>query len=93
MYGKFILNADLLALAAALGERYDARVISWGRDEKGNEEVGGHPNSWHLWKRGANAVDMKPQDPKMLPMMADDARNAGYQVKCYARSLHIEVPW
>ena len=87
------MNVELLQFAAMLGESYEARVTSWGRDEKGNKEVGGVKNSWHLWSRGANAVDLKPHDPANLEVMADLARAEGYQVRVYKYSIHIEVPW
>lgn len=91
----FPINVPLLQFVAYLGMKYSAREVSGGRDEKGNlaPEVGGHPNSWHLWRRGANARDLKPMDPTNLPLMEREARAHGYHVKVYKRSIHIEVPW
>ena len=87
------MNTELLQFAELLGQAYDARVTSWGRDEQGNREVGGVRNSWHLWSRGANAIDLKPADLGNLQAMADMARAEGYQVRLYPASIHIEVPW
>lgn len=95
MYGKFILNADLLALAAALGQRYDARVILWGvENESEYDELERCDSVWHHWDKGANAIDLQPNDLDLLPMMQDDARNAGYKAEIKnGEYLHIEVPW
>jgi len=87
------MNTELLQFAEMLGQDYNARVTSWGRDEEGNKQVGGVKNSWHLWSRGANAIDLKPADPGDLVHMAELARIEGYQVKVYRYSIHIEVPW
>ena len=87
------MNTELLQFAEALCIEFNASVISWGRTAKHNKAVGGVDNSWHRWDRGANAVDLKPDDPKVLPAMEKYARAEGYQVKLYARSMHIEVPW
>ena len=97
------LNIDLLNFAMRVGEEFGARVTSWGRDTEGNEQVGGHPMSWHLWKRGANAIDMtvsslddegKPK-LRMLELLANEARDNGFQAIVYKkkRFVHIEVPW
>jgi len=95
------MNLELLSLAEYLGRRYDARVTSWGRDEDGNKSIGGHPESWHLWSRGANAVDLAPsvENPKnakrRLDMMADEARSRGFRaIANHAKGyVHIEVSW
>ena len=96
-----MVNYELLEFAEWAGKKYEARVTSWGRDEDGNKQVGGHPNSWHLWKRGANAIDLVPSatDPKKfkqrLEWIADSAKGLGYQaIINYEKGyVHIEVPW
>jgi len=106
MEDRMYLNAELLLLAARLGQIFSARVTSWGRDKEGNEQVGGHSKSWHLWNRGANAVDMttseldpksKPDKPipdkRILELMANEARDCGFQAIVYKSHVHIEVPW
>lgn len=88
------INVPLMQFAMYLGLKYNARVISWGRDLQGNRDAGStDDNSWHRWMRGANAIDLKPQDPKDLALMADEAKAYGYQRKVYRTSIHIEVPW
>lgn len=94
------MNIELLSLGEQLGEKFGARVSSWGRDDDGNKAVGGHPQSWHLWRRGANAMDLKPtvdgderKLKRRLEMIADEARSRGYQAVVYTHHVHIEVPW
>ena len=95
------MNLELLQFAMYLGLLYDARVSSWGRDEESNKQLGGHPKSWHLWTRGANAIDLIPSASssksfnRRLKLMANEAREKGYQaVPNYKRGyVHIEVPW
>jgi hypothetical protein len=87
------INERLLKFAAYLGLKYEARVISWGRDALGNIAVGGSANSWHQWHRGANAIDLKPHDAKDLPSMEAEAREYDFHVKVYKTSIHIEEPW
>jgi hypothetical protein len=97
------LNIDLLSLAYHLGVMFGARVTNWGRDREGNKQVGGVSDSWHLWERGANAIDMTTSTldeegkPKLriLELMANEARDKGYQAIVYKekRYIHIEVPW
>jgi len=87
------MNIELLQLAEHLGVKYRARVTSWGRTKAGNDEVGGTPNSWHLWSRGANAIDLKPDNPIDRVGIAMEARGKGYQAVVYEYSVHIEVPW
>ena len=97
---KTFVNIRLLEFAAYLGNKYGARVTSWGRDSRGNREVGGSERSWHLWERGANAIDLAPHCPKdylkaRLGSMAKEAREAGFQAIVYADRgfMHIEEPW
>lgn len=95
------MNIELLGLGEYLGTRFGARVSSWGRDEEGNKAVGGHPQSWHLWRRGANAIDVAPtvddndaqKLKRRLEMIADEAKSKGYQAVIYPAHVHIEVPW
>ena len=93
------MNTELLALGEMLGKRYEGRISSWGRDEQGNKQVGGHPRSWHLWSRGANAIDIAPSEtePNLLKQrlewIADEARNAGYETVVYKNHVHVEVKW
>ena len=101
------MNLDLLALGERLGKKYEARISSWGRDDEGNRKVGGHPNSWHRWDRGANAIDLavsavNEQGKKRAEWIAEEARNEGYETIVYERKgddgnlyyqVHIEVRW
>jgi len=95
------LNTELLLLAMRFGNIFSSRVTSWGRDDDGNRLVGGHPKSWHLWKRGANAIDMTTSDlddmgnpdEQILELMAREARDCGYEAVVYPTHVHIEVPW
>ena len=42
------LLADFAAQIESVRARYGGSIISWGRSEKHNKEVGGHEDSFHL---------------------------------------------
>lgn len=93
------MNLELLAFAEFLGKRYDAHVILWGCDEEGINQTD-CKKQWHLWSRGANAIDLAPSTvpqymKRRLDMMASEARDRGYQaIVNYEKGfVHIEVPW
>ena len=91
---RIFINIELLKFAAYLGMKYQARVISWGRDLHGNRDAGSKlDDSWHRWIRGSNAIDLKPQNPRSLALMADEAKKNGYQTQINRTSVHIEVSW
>lgn len=88
------INVPLMQFAMYIGIKYNARVISWGRDLYGNKAAGSRiTTSWHRWNRGANALDFKPQQSADLPRMAEEARKYGYQVVVHRTTIHIEVGW
>ena len=96
-----MINYELLEFAMQLGMRYEARVTDWGRDEESNKQLGGHPKSWHLWKRGPNALHIVPSEtnPKKrkqrMEWIAEDARHAGYKaiINWEKGHVHIEIAW
>lgn len=47
---------EFLGHVATIGMAYGGSVISWGRSRLHNENVGGHPNSFHIIFEAADMV-------------------------------------
>jgi hypothetical protein len=90
---RFSVNVHLHTFAAYLGIKYDGRVISGGRDDIGNRDVGGSRNSWHRWLRGANAFDMELHNQAAVHEATHEARQNGFHVAPHSLTIHVEVPW
>ena len=62
-------------------------ITSWGRTEKRNKLVGGHPRSWHrLWL----AVDVIPDKWSDLSMIRKEAARFGLKVLNESDHWHIQ---
>ena len=69
---------------------YDGSVTSWGRTEKRNGRVGGVPQSWHLWSRGALAYDLAFDSDEQKREAFIALERLGYEVLMYDSHLHVE---
>lgn len=45
-----------ISIVAAICAKHRGSVSSWGRTPKRNEEVGGHPKSYHMIWMGADVI-------------------------------------
>lgn len=71
------------------GVRYSGSVISWGRSQKRNEEVGGHPDSFHMsWL----AADVVFDEPAGMNLCWKFWVRMGLHVKKNGeKTLHVQV--
>ena len=70
---------------------YNASVSNWGRTSAHNQLVKGHLRSWHLWSRGALAVDLVFDNHQVASMAAEAAIAMGLEIELTDDHLHIEM--
>jgi len=78
-------------LVYELGADYDGSVTSWGRTTTRNTKVKGHVSSYHLWRRGALAVDLVFDNPQVALKAAEVAREWGLEIELADDHLHVEL--
>lgn len=72
-------------------QEFAGSVTGGGRTHERNSAVGGHPNSWHLWDRGALAVDLAFDNDWERDLAHDRLVELGYQVIGPYPSDHLHV--
>lgn len=80
---------DFAERVAVLAIRHKLSVVSWGRSEKRNKEVGGVLNSMH---RFFLAVDVVLDEGESVGMLAASCARIGLELIEEPESIHIQVP-
>lgn len=78
-------------LCWALCRLYSGSETSGGRTTLRNDEVGGHPNSWHLLHRHAMAVDVVLDDMSQSRKDAFRLAAAKLGIKCLDEGSHLHL--
>ena len=81
--------ATFASILAVGGMRYNGSCISWGRSQKRNTSVGGHPDSFHMLWLAADLTFDTPEDRDKADRYY---RRMGLHTKNNSpRTLHIQV--
>ena len=67
---------DFIQSVISLALRWPLSVTSWGRTEKHNRAIGGHPQSWHLLWLGLDVV------------LDDGLENEAFEADCKLVGIH-----
>jgi hypothetical protein len=70
--------------------RHGGSITGGPRTERRNEAVGGHENSWHLWRRGGLGVDIAFDDREGRLAAIAAFERMDYQVILYVYHIHVE---
>lgn len=80
---------DFAERVAVLAIRHKFSVVSWGRSEKRNRDVGGNVNSLH---RLFLAVDVVLEEGESVAVLALSCTRIGLELIEEPESIHIQVP-
>ena len=82
---------EFLLLVDDLCQTFEGSITGGARTEKRNRDVGGHPNSRHLWRRNGAAIDVMFDTQTGYKRAVSTAKKRGLKVKEYSNELRLHL--